>query len=312
MNFLDQQLTQISKRLIEIDLPELHLASGKSINVSNDILPGATYYQYYRLTPLGQAKLMLPGATDIPTLSYYQEAEQVEVYPIKMAFEYTKDDLLAAEFSGLSLDRRAPEDCRNAIFFELDRIAWTGHDQANITGLASDPNVTSLVFQANGNQNGGTNSTKWEHKTEEQIFKDLNDLAAVVPSQTFNTFYPKVLALPPQQTKLLSQRYYPAGTTQTIAEAFLKSQALFNGVNKIVHIHSLQGIGANGTDLALVYPGKVPNTASNYMSLHIPKQGGFRLGDMELRDEKMKFPCTLKTAGVEIVQNLYLAYGVGL
>lgn len=311
MNFLDKQLTFISKELITEELPKLHLASGMDISISNKIPAGASFYEYYRLTPLGQAKLMITG-TEIPTLNYYQVPERVQVYPIKMAFQYTNDDLLSARFAGVNLDTKAPLDVRNAILFELDRIAWSGHDQANIKGLADNPNVTDLVFQADGNENGGTNSTKWVHKTEAQIYRDLNALARVVPSQTYNVYRPKVLALPNEQMELITQLFYPSGTTQSIATAFLNSQKLLEGIDKIVTIESLKGIGTGGADLAIVYPGKSTTRASQYLSLHIPQQGGFRIGDMELHNEIMKFPCTLKTAGVEVTQNLYMAYGVGL
>lgn len=305
--FIKNQLRYLENELVEQEFPEYYLATGAGITISNEIPKGAKTYSFRTMTQVGFAALMANQADDIPLVDAYIDEHTGRVHEIQVAFQYSIADMDHAEFAGLNLDATLSKVALRANNAKLDEIAWIGDARAGLLGMANNPNVPAVVIPADGNSNGGTASTRWIHKTPDQIYRDLNLIANSIPTISNNVYHPSRIALPLAQQQLISTTPYPANTSSTILKFFYESQATLTGggITQVVAVPFLAGRGIGGTDMAIVW-----NPTSGAQKLHVPLD--FTVGEYENYNLKYKFPCYSRTGGVEINRPLALAYSYGI
>jgi hypothetical protein len=303
--FLPDLLIEARTEIIETDDADtrvpLSLANEEFIRISNEIPAGIKSWSFKKYTRLGIAAVILNPATGVPVTNRTMSEEFVPIYPIRVGFEVTEDDIESAEALGQDIVRENLQDNREAIDQKLDIIAYSGEPGTNLRGLANYPNVTRIAFPADGTGS----SSAWDDKTPAQILRDMNLVSSQVLEQTaMSKNINRILVPTTALLKLSTEPYTSNG--DSILTVYKRNQASMSGnmgVSDIVGHPVLENLGTAGVGLIIGY-----NTGSNNNKLHIPQGGDFRDMPPSLNGTTWTVPCQMKTAGIEVRKVLELVY----
>lgn len=307
MKLFDEYLVAARKELIKEkdDYLSLTLANADYINISNEIPAAIPAYDFKFYTRYGIAAVILTSNTGVPLVGESTESRLVKIYPIRLGFEINSDELDLAEALGQNPVTDQLKIVRDGLNQKLDIVAYSGQPGTTLQGLATNPNVTTINFPPNGNQNGATNSAAWQNKTPQQVLADLNTLALKVPEQTALTRTINRILMPATTLLWLQSTPYNESTGESIMSVYLKNQAVMpnGGINQLIGHPVLETLSDTGGKMMIGY-----NSASPDNKLHIPQGGDFRDFPAELRATKYTVPCGIKTAGVEIRKPTEVVY----
>lgn len=306
--FLRQQLEQVQTIVVEQDFPERLMSSGELVPISTELNPGAETYSYRIMTAVGEAAILANGSDDIPIVSAFVEKRVGEIKTIVDAYEYTEEDIEAAQFANMPLDSTLAVIAREVMEAKADQLGYDGDSNFNLLGFLNQPNVPSGTVTADGNQNGATNDTKWVNKTADQVYRDLRAFAASPRSATNGVESFDIIGLPQAQFDLILGTPYPTSNAgnSTIYSFFMNAQrATPSGVQSIVPIPYLAGKGAGGSDLMVGW-----RKRDNKLKLHIPLD--FTQKAVQMINFVYRIPCRMRTGGVQLVKPLSMGYRSGV
>jgi len=305
-NFFQEQLEAARKELIEKDvLYDLTLASGKYLNISNEIPEAIPTYQFRYYTRLGQAKVKTDRDSSVPSIDEMVDFRMVKVFPVRLGFTLEYDELDLCRVTGRNIISEKLATVREGIDQKLDLIAFQGEPGTTMQGLANNSNVTVISLPADGNQNGGVNSANWIHKTPLQVLRDLSIIIMKVPEQTKLTRTINRLLIPASKYLYLQTTPFNPETGKSILAVFLENIAAApnGGVIDIVGHPVLETLGTGGVGRIIGY-----DTRSRANSFHIPVGGDFKDLDPSYSNTTWRIPCQAKTAGVQIERVLEVVY----
>ncbi|WP_156488372.1 DUF2184 domain-containing protein [Fictibacillus phosphorivorans] len=260
-------LEAIDSKLFEAKKEELKARS--IFNVKTDVHEGAETYSYDVIKRSGAAKILAPGADDIPLVDADMERHTEKIYSIAAAFRISVQEVRQAALSGRPVEATKAETARKAIAEKENRLVWIGDATHNILGVT---NAVGIQVMAVANNAGGT-STKWKDKTGREIVADLRTARKAVnklPGHTANT-----LVVTPDAMEELEKEYNEY-TGQTVLQ-YLKSQGWFTTVEFTSDLEK-RGVGA--TDSFLVF-----DNSPDVVEILIPM-------DIKRHPEEYKFPNT--------------------
>ncbi len=306
MMFLREELKNISREVVKQEYPERLLASGAAIDISDEIPVGTVVHSYKIFTMVGEAAVLANGGKDIPMVDAFVEEKFAKVYEIADGFEYKIRDLEAAQKAGTSLTSTLAMGAREIMEAKLDQVAYVGEPGCQLLGILNQPNVSIFAVAADGNSNGGTNSTKWIHKTSAQIYRDLSAFAAYMRKTTKSVYSPEIIGLPQSQFDLILDMPYSATSDKTVLQFFLDAQKLNpQGVQRVVPMVELEGRAVGGGDMAVAYRKRPQNQC-----LHIVQD--FDMLEPQLRGFSYEVLCRMQTAGVEMRRPQAFLYLYGI
>lgn len=306
--FTRQQLEYLQQEVVRQDFPELLMASGAAVNVSNEVPAGAETYSYEILTAVGTAAVLANGATDIPMVNAYAEKRVGFVRTIANGYELTVEDLEAAEYAGKNVNTEMAIAAREVMERKVDLLYYNGDSNYNLLGFLGYPNVPSYTILNDGAQNGGTDSTQWQHKTAEQIYRDLREFATATRTATNGVENPEVIALPQAQFDQVMQTPYPTNSAsgETIGSFFLKAQRMSpSGVQSIIPMPYLAGQGTGGADMMVSYR-KRPDKVKAHMPLDFEQRAP------QERDLSYRTICRMRVGGIQVTKPLSMRYAEGI
>lgn len=235
-----QDLNAIDKRVYEPHASELKARS--IFSLKTDIPAGAKTYSYDVLTRSGAAKILAPGATDVPLVDADLTEETVKIYSIAAAFNISIFEVREAEMAGCPIDVTKADTVRKAIAEKENQVAFSGDKKHSIKGLTDSVGIQVYATPQN---NGGT-STKWADKTGEEIIDDIIEAKSKV--DMLNGHEADTLLLTPEAKKQLQKKVYNEFTKQTALQ-YLQSENMFK---RIETINDLKGKGLANTDCFVV------------------------------------------------------------
>lgn len=236
-----QDLNAIDKRVYEPHASELKARSVFSLKT--DIPAGAKTYSYDVMTRSGAAKILAPGATDVPLVDADLTEETVKVYSIAAAFNISVQEVREAQMAGRQIEVTKADTVRKAIAEKENKIAFTGDVQHSIKGLTDSVGIQIYATP----QNAGATSTKWKDKTGEEIIDDLIEAKSKV--DLLNGHEADTLLLTPETKKYLQKKVYNEFTKQTALQ-YIQSENMFA---RIETINDLKGKGLAGTECFVVF-----------------------------------------------------------
>lgn len=244
---------------------EEELIARSIIGVKSDIDPGAETYSYDVITRSGAAKILAPGADDIPLVEADLTRHTVNIFSIATSFKVYIQEMRASQKSGRPIETTKAAIARRAIAEKENNLAWVGDTKHNIQGLVNTEGIqTDFVAEID-------NETEWSKKTGMQIIDDLRKAASKVnalPGHTADT-----LILPPAQYELLETPVNEYDTRPI--RTYLQQVGWFSN---IVRAKDLEGKGEDGTDCFVVF-----DSTPEVVELLIPM-------DITRHDEEYKFP----------------------
>lgn len=313
--FVERALLYVETEVYNFEFPPLE--GRKYVPFDTTANPGAKTTSYKQYTRLGIAKLHTERGNDLPSVKLFVKEFFHQFYRIGCSYEYTLDDLLAAQFSSqnggpaLDIDLEHGQAAREAIERGFDVIAAIGSTtSANIPGLAigvgPDVGLLGLLNQPNATLytpalSLAQGTTAWAFKTPDEKIADLTGLFTAVVATTYKTFTIDTILLPITQFFSANGQRLGDGSDETVINFFRK-------INPAVTIDSWQycaAAGVGGVDRAVGY---VRNR--RYVRMMISEE--FRQMPPEWQDLTFSVDCTAKTAGVICPYPLSVAYMDGI
>lgn len=252
--FLREQLEVITNTVIRQEFPTLVMGNGTLVPITNEVDYRAETFSYKLFSSVGEAKILANGASDIPMVSAYVQKKMGIIRTLVDGYEITLEDLEAAQFANMNLSAEMAIAARTAIEEGIDRIGYFGAAENELLGLVNLPNVVRETAPNNGNLNGGTNSTRWQHKDASQLYAELTSFLTRTRQATKSIEKPEILLIPQAQYDRISELVFPANTDNTLLNFFMQTQrANASGIKEIIPVEMLSGAGTGGSDLMIAY-----------------------------------------------------------
>lgn len=234
-----QDLNAIDKRVYEPHASELKARS--VFNVKTDIPAGAKTYSYDVMTRSGAAKILAPGATDVPLVDADLTEETVKIYSIAAAFNISVQEVREAQMAGRPIEVTKADTVRKAIAEKENQIAFSGDKAHGIKGLTDSVGIQVYATP----QNEGATSTKWKDKTGKEIVADIRKAKNMI--NKLNGHEADTLLLTPDSFEELEKTFNDF-TQQSVLE-YIKSQ---NWFKRIETVNDLAKKGLADTDCFIV------------------------------------------------------------
>ncbi|MED4455911.1 DUF2184 domain-containing protein [Metabacillus fastidiosus] len=233
-----QDLQAIDSKIYEPHKEELKARN--IFSLKTDIPAGAETYAYDVFTRSGAAKILAPGATDIPLVDADLDRHTVNIYSIAAAINISVQELRQAQMAGVTVETVKVDTARKAIAEKENRIAFIGDKAHNIKGLTATTGIQVYAVPA-----GAKASTKWADKTPDEIVADIRKAKNKV--NKLNGHTADTLLITPDSFELLETPFNEF-TKQTVLE-YIQSQRWFS---RIEVLNDIKGQGTAGSECFVV------------------------------------------------------------
>lgn len=281
-----QDLNAIDARIYEPN--ESELKARKVFAVKSDIPAGAETYSYDVITRSGVAKILAPGASDVPLVDADMERHTVNIYSIAAAFNISVQEVRQAQMSGRPIEVTKADTVRKAIAQKENQIAFNGEEKYNIKGITNATGVQVYAVPQ-----GAKGSTTWAEKTGEEIVNDLIDAKGKVdklPGHEADT-----LLLTTEAKLLLQKKVFNDFTKQTAIQ-YLQSENFFRTIETV---EDLAGKGLAKSNCFVVL-----DSSPSVVELGVPM-------DITRHPQEYKFPNT-KVPFEERLAGLIIRYPMAI
>lgn len=294
--FFDKELEAVKSRTYDAKLAELKGLS--LIPISTEASSGAERITFRRYRGVGFAKVIADYAKDFPRVDVYGEEESVKVKGIGDSYGYSIQEIRASQRAGKQLDQRRAVTARRAHDEAINKMALKSDSVNGTNGLLDYPGISEVTLPSDGTGNAKT----FASKTPDQIVRDVQALIDSAMTSTHAREIPDTLLLPIAQYNALATRRMGTNNDTTILKYILDNNPY---IKKIDWLSELKGIGANGTDRALV-----GIFDAEHITLEIPQP--FEQFDAQQEGMEYTIPCHSECAGTIIYYPLAFVYADGI
>jgi hypothetical protein len=285
--FLARELTYIRTRVLEVAKAPMN--AFRVFPVQTEVPAGAQIAIQRIYDQTGIAKVISNYADDLPRADVVGKEIPTKVVTIGDSYGYNVIEIENAQFAGVNLEMRKAQAARRAVDLKINKTAWFGDEDNGIIGFLNNPNLTAVTVPADGNQNGGVNSTKFIHKTPDQIIRDINNAISAINIATNNVENPNTVLFPTEAFDHIVMTPRSNISDLTILEFLRRSHpdVRFEKVGELDHA------GTNGDGLMVV--GRFD---PDVIRLEIPER--FRQLPVEKRNLEYVVDCICRYVGVTI------------
>jgi hypothetical protein len=253
--FLELELEAMRQQELEIEYP---------LNKALQFIPmraepaGAESFAYAELDFRGAAKWLAKGADDVNLADIELAKHTSPLHRFGHGYEYSFDDLKAAQMAGRPIDAKRRDACRKVMENMMDDIA-SGKDadmaDLGLKGLANHPNVTVVTAAANGD----ASATPWNSagKTGLEVLADMNELVRKMNVDTKGLHSVNTILLPLARYHLI--RLTPLDANGYSANSILSAFQMQNPGVTVDTWHLLDTMDAAGTGPRAIAYEKSPN-----------------------------------------------------
>lgn len=284
--FLEKQLEHVKAETYDIMYPTLKARS--FIPVSHKIPNAAASHSYRSWDEYGQAQVIANYGDDFPRVNVGSREFSGTIKSIGASYSYSIEDLRRSAFTGAQLDSRLARAARNAIEFELDRLAATGSAECKLYGLLNNPYIPK-----------DTVKEPWfvgeKAKDPKKIMDDLHQVVSKIVSETRELHVPDTILLPTKHYAHIAQTPVSERNDTTILKNFLLNSPYIKGIDSW---HRLE-------NSAVVY-----RRSPEILQLEIPQE--FEQFPAQPRNMEFVINCHAKFAGVTIYYPKAVRYVAGV
>lgn len=315
--FVERALTWVETELYNTLFPPLE--GRKYVPTDNQYHPGSKTTAYRQYTRTGIAKLVSERGHDYPTSGLFVREFFHQFYLLGSSYEYTYDDLLAAQMNQvnggppLNLDLEKSIACREQIEKALDTAAAIGSaapgtiGSSGMNAIGPDVGLLGLLNQPNASVYtvlpGMSSSQLWAQKTPDEIVRDFTGAYQSQVTTTFKIHKPTAVLMPIAQYELIAGIRMGDGSDETILSFLMK---VYQGrIKSIDSWQMCQGAGSGGTDRLVFYDPDKRNLK------HAISQE-FTQMPVQYVGTEYKVLCRAKTAGVICPRPLSVTYADGV
>lgn len=299
--FLQRQLDYIKQQTYDIKYAELK--ARKLIPVSSEADPGAEQIFYRQYDQTGMAKIVSNYGDDLPDADVKGQEFFATVKTLGASYKYNIQEMRAAVYGNVPLEQRRANSARRAIAQKENSLAFFGDANANLVGLFTAPNVTSVTIPATG-----TGSvTQWSAKTPDQILFDMNLVSNTVVSTSLGVENPDTMLLPLSQFNYVASTARSDYSDKTILNYFLENNPYIKQVEWVNELASAGTSGSGSAPYARMYAYR---RSPEVLTMEVPSD--FEQLELEIRNLVYKVPCIERFGGVLVYYPLAIAYGDGI
>lgn len=305
LGFAVKQTSHIEAGLYKTKYPELNYAELIPVDTSaGEFVKSVTYFS---MDGAGKAKWLNGNGKDIPVVGANLEQFETAVHSAGIGYDYGFEEVNQARLLGVPLDAEKAGLARRSYEQMVYDVSLNGDTEKNFEGLYNYTGVPAVSVDADGNENGGTNSTLWAHKTPDQIIRDVNDLLTGVVTATKETELANTLVLPTERlTKIASTRL--TDTKMTVLQFIKESNVYTAQTGQELMIRGKRGLltkGAGSTARMVAY-----RRSPEVLKLHIPM--AHRFFPIQVQGLQYTIPGMFRLGGLDIRLPKAVSYGDGI
>ena len=305
--FFTRELESIKSKTY--DIVKAPLNAFELIPVDSTVGTGAESIVYQQYDKVGMAKIISNYADDLPRADVKGKEFVAKIKSIGDSYGYSLQEIRAAQYAGKPLVQRKANAALRAQREEWNRIAFYGDVENGLPGWLTNANIPSVSVPADGDENGGTSSTEFQHKTPVQILRDLNAIVNGIVTRTKKAERPNTVVMPIDQYTLISSTVFGTASDTTILEMFLKNSPYITEVMS-AHEVSAEELAANGVtdftgDIMIAY-----DRNPDKFTFEMPQF--FEQLNVQERGLEFIVPCHSRVAGVLMYYPLSQGIGEGI
>jgi hypothetical protein len=166
---------------------------------------------FFTVDAAGEAKFLSGAGTDMPFNQVTRDQASHDFAMIGSGWEWNLEEINQAALYNLDLNSTKAMSAADKVERLLNSIAMSGSTEKNWTGLINNGSASRTDAAATGDENGGTDSTFWVHKTNDQILTDVNGLISSIRENSEEVEWADSLRLPPEAFRLIATRRLGSG-----------------------------------------------------------------------------------------------------
>jgi len=305
--FFTRELESIKSKTY--DIVKAPLNAFELIPVDSNAGSGAESIVYQQYDMTGIAKVIANYADDLPRADVVGAEFVAKIKSIGDSFGYNLQEIRAAQYAGKPLTQKKANAAAYAQRVLWNQIAFYGDVEHGLPGWLTNANIPSASVPADGNENGGSSSTEFQHKTPVQILRDLNDVVNGIVIRTKKAEQPNTLVMPIEQYTKITTTVFGTASDTTIEQMFLKNNPY---IDKIMSAHELSAeeLAANGItdftgDIMIAY-----DRSPDKFTFEMPQF--FEQLNVQERGLEFVVPCHSRVAGVLMYYPLSQAIAEGI
>jgi hypothetical protein len=299
--FLRQQLSIIEPGVYRTVFPEVQYPG--LVPVTTDGWEWAKSVTFTSMNSVGRAQWFHSQARDVPVTDVTLDQFETRIEMAAIGYRYGIEEVQTALRLGVGIDNEKAMAAKRAYEEFVDDVVLRGNTTKGWAGLINQvSDVTTIDAADVGNQNGGTNSSYWEHKTPAQVMDDFNIALTNVYQESLQVEMADTVLLPLTEMTRLAQMQMPNLPT-TVLEWVQRHNMYTLQTNRPLNIKAVRGLESAddaGGGRMVVYrndPGVLkfhlpmphrflPVQPENPVGLVFLVPGIFRLGGLEIRRPK--------------------------
>lgn len=197
--FLARELDALRARVFEAEFPGLNAL--QIFPVQSEAASWQKTFTYGLMSEFGIAKIVSDYADDIPMVGVMGQWETCTIYRIADAYQFSLDEIRAAQALGKNLNGRLALAARRGCDAKINELAFNGDAAYNIVGVFNHPNITwtpahnwkAVVGTAGATVGGSQNA-----------FEDLVAAIGLVNTVTRGLHNANRIVIPPSMTTVLT------------------------------------------------------------------------------------------------------------
>ncbi len=260
--------------------------------------PGAEVITLRQMTQVGVARITTDYGNDIQLAEVFTEETKTNVRSITAAVQNTIQEIRAAALAGRSLDSDKTEAAREAMLRKENQIAWQGDATHGLAGLFTDTNIPRFTVPT------GVGGVTWALKTGDEMVADMGLTVNPIASNTRGVEAATHLLIPRAQYNLAAEARLD-GIDATALEYFAKVSPYIAGMENIIPVDDIAGLGDAGVDTLIAYD-KNPSKIVMNIPLDIEQF------PPQLRDMVARTIYHMRNGGVLVKKPLSLRIGQGI
>lgn len=308
MAFLEPQFYNIEAEVAENVYPQFEFGDVIPIVTEGDPWADGVFF-YSGGDIAGRAEFLADKGFDIPMADVSRDRHIHSFHMAGIGYEWTLAEIARQARAGRNLNAEKADAAREIAQRFLWGVAFTGAAERNLSGAINSSLVTASTVAANGNTNGGVNSTYWAFKTGAQIQDELNGWLTGIYNATQTSVIPDTVLLPTSAWQAISTRRSTENSDLTILEWLRRNNTYTAETGNPLVIRgnrALNGAGSGGTGRAMVY-----RRDPSVLRFHLPMPHTF-LPPFQVKSTLWEVAGLMRTGGTEIRRPKEIAYYDGI
>lgn len=261
--------------------------------------PGAETIILRQMTKVGSARIVTDYANDIPLADVFTEETTSNVRSIAEAAQWSIQEIRNSKLANMNLDRDKTDAAREDILRKENLIAWEGDATHGLAGFFTDTNIPRFTVPT------GVGGVTWALKTGAEMVLDMNLTVNPISENTNGVEAPDTLLIPRAQYNRAITTRMETGTDTTALRFFAENSPYISGMENIIPIDDIAGLGTAGVDTLIAYEKK-----ANKLVMNIPLD--LEQFPPQVRDMVTKVIYHERFGGVLIKKPLSIRIGQGI